>query len=484
MERRFDRGRQSDAGTRTLQRVPRSQAAYVFGPNLPPALAAGRGETILFETHDCYTGRVTADPHTYSWADAERRNPVTGPVFVEGAEVGDVLCVQIQQIRTAASGVAVIRPRAGILGAEVRRAVARVIPIADGRAEIAEGISVPVRPVIGVIGVASRHGEISTRYPGRHGGNMDTQEITVGSRLYLPVQVKGALLALGDVKACMGDGETSGTGVEVAAEVVVRLDTLPGGRFSWPRVETNDACITITSASSVKQAARLAVMEMVRWLEQDRGVDFETAYSLVGLGGDLRISQWVNPLVTARVVLPRAIMNVSQARPGRRSRIVRPNEEPGPVGTAPAVLIETAPESTMPSHPEPAPEAEQSELPSPPESVSVLAPKPEEPRRKRRWRRKRRSAQNRSSAPVQPGEESVSPGAPLSQAEGEPLTPPPMVPATADAGAPAADDVKPQPPARRKRRWRWRRRSSRPPPGLAPTTEPPLPPSPDNAGGH
>lgn len=480
MERRLDRDRQEDGDSRTIRRVPRSQIAYVFGPNLPPALVAGRGETILFETHDCYTGRVTNHPDTYKWADAEERNPVTGPVFVEGAEVGDVLCVQIQQIRPASKGVAVIRPRAGILGPDVHRPVARTMPIVEGRVEVAEGMTIPVQPVIGVIGVASRHGEISTRYPGRHGGNMDTQDITAGARVYLPVQVKGALLALGDVKACMGDGETSGTGVEVAAEVTVRVDVLPGGRFAWPRLENNESCITVASASSVKQAARLAVMEMVRWLEQDREVDFETAYLCVGLCGDLRVSQWVNPLVTARVVLPRAVMTGAQPRPGLRAKTARPAGKTG--STAPVPLIEPEPTPVITHALEPTPDAEASPpssltppVPDPtlPPNASPLAaeneaaPRPQSEGRRRRWRKRRRPVQNPNASPGEHREEPGSPPVQPPQVVEGTISPPPVLSPPSDAAASLPADEEPQTPARPKRRWRWRRgrrTPSKPPP--------------------
>lgn len=499
LERRSDRDRQGDLGARTIRRVPRERAVYVFGPNLTPSLAVGRGETVLFETNDCYSGRVTADPQTYKWADAEQRNPVTGPVFVEGAEVGDVLCVQIQQIRPASSGVAVVRPRAGILGPEVRRAIARVIPITGGRAEIAEGVTAPVRPVIGVIGVASRHGEISSRYPGRHGGNMDTQEMTVGTRLYLPVQVKGALLAMGDVKACMGDGETSGTGIEVAAEVIVRLDTLPGGRFSWPRLETSESCITIASASSVKQAARLAVMEMVRWLQQDREVDFETAYLIVGLCGDLRISQWVNPLVTARVILPRAIMTGAQFRPGIRPKSIPLEERTSSVATVPPLPIETEEPAMVPQS-EPVSEVDVPPLSSAPapatvpveaaasegspltpdgKTPAVPTPRPDVPRRKRRWRRRRRSSPTHNDLSDQHGEESASLKIKPPQHEEESPALRTEASSNHDAVKPPAAEQEPQPPGRRKRQGRWRRRGRRTPPGSTPTPEQAPPPSPD-----
>jgi amidase len=270
-------------------------------------MSASRSETIRLDTQDCYQGLITEDPATHLQIQQAKQIPVTGPVYVEGADVGDVLCVHIQNINLSTTGVFAIRPQAGIIGQDIRDPVVRVLPIKSNGLMLNKSISVPLQPVVGVIGVAPRHGDIATVYPGRHGGNMDTLEITTGARVYLPVQVKGALLSIGDVKASMGDGQIAGSGVETAAEITVRVDTLPGGKFSWPRVETKDAWVTITSASSVDQASRLAVSEMIRWLGQEKGLDFETAYMLVSISGALHISQWDNPLITARIVFPKSI---------------------------------------------------------------------------------------------------------------------------------------------------------------------------------
>ena len=291
------------------QSLPRqvTKTHFVFGPNIHPAMSASRSETIRLDTQDCYQGLITEDPATHLQIQQAKQIPVTGPVYVEGADVGDVLCVHIQNINLSTTGVFAIRPQAGIIGQDIRDQVVRVLPIKSNGLMLNKSISVPLQPVVGVIGVAPRHGDIATVYPGRHGGNMDTLEITTGARVYLPVQVKGALLSIGDVKASMGDGQIAGSGVETAAEITVRVDTLPGGKFSWPRVETKDAWVTITSASSVDQASRLAVSEMIRWLGQEKGLDFETAYMLVSISGALHISQWDNPLITARIVFPKSI---------------------------------------------------------------------------------------------------------------------------------------------------------------------------------
>lgn len=303
-----------------VPRLLRSQTQTAYTPQTRPALTVSRGETLVVETQDRLGGRVTSNPDTHHLIDSIDETPITGPLYVDGAEVGDVLCVHILHIALPTSGLAFIRPGMGILGKDIRRPLIRSVAIQKDRITLDDDVILPVNPVIGNIGVASRHGKISSEYPGRHGGNMDTLDITTGARIFLPVQVKGALLSLGAVKACMGDGQTSGSGVEVPAEVTIRVDTLPGGRFSWPRIKSKDDWVTVTSASTVEQASRLAVIEMIKWLEQEKGMTFEMAYLLVGLSGALKISQWGNPLITARIVLSKTVAKKLLTRvvaPGR-----------------------------------------------------------------------------------------------------------------------------------------------------------------------
>ena len=303
------------------RRVTRDRVHQVFGPNVSPAITVSRGETVVVETQDCYRGLLTKEPNTHGDADRPEGIPVTGPIYVEEASIGDVLSIQVKQIETAGTGVFAVRPETGVPGQDIKEPDVRVLEVNENQVHLDERLKLPLHPVIGSMGVAARHGEIDTVYPGRHGGNMDTLEITTGSRVYLPVQVNGALLSLGDVKACVGDGQIAGSGVEVEAEVTLRVDTLPGGRFSWPRVESKGEWITITSASTVDQAARLAIAEMVKWISQDKGLDFDTAYALVSLGGSLRVSQWGNPLTTARMVFPKRLINKLKSVPAASGRL-------------------------------------------------------------------------------------------------------------------------------------------------------------------
>lgn len=303
------------------RQIPRNRVHNVFSPKLSPAITISRGETIVVETQDCYGGRFKEETKPHSNVDQSPGIPLTGPIYVEEAHIGDVLSVQVKQIKTADTGVFAVRPETGVPGQDIQEGQVRVLDVDEKHVQLESPLKLPLNPVIGNIGVAAKHGEIDTVYPGRHGGNMDTVEITTGSRIYLPVQVNGALLSLGDVKACMGDGQIAGSGVEVEAEVTLRVDTLPGGRFSWPRVESKGEWITITSASTVDQAARLAITEMVKWISQDKGLDFDTAYSLVSLGGGLRISQWGNPLITARMVFPKRLITKIKSLPNASGRL-------------------------------------------------------------------------------------------------------------------------------------------------------------------
>ena len=309
--------KESDGPTR---RISRDRVHQVFSPNVSPAITVSRGETIVVETQDCYRGLLTEEPETHRNVEQSGGIPVTGPIYVEEAHIGDVLSIQVKQIKPAGTGVFAVRPETGIPGQEIQQKV-RILEVTDKQVQLDDRLNLPVHPVIGIMGVAAKHGEIDTVYPGRHGGNMDTLEITTGSRIFLPVQVNGGLLSLGDVKACVGDGQIAGSGVEVEAEVTLRVDTLPGGRFSWPRVESKGEWITITSASTVDQAARLAISEMVKWISQDKALDYDTAYALVSLGGGLHVSQWGNPLITARMVFPKRLISKIKSQPTASGRL-------------------------------------------------------------------------------------------------------------------------------------------------------------------
>ena len=160
--------------------------------------------------------------------------------------------------------------------------------------------------MIGTIGVAPTE-PITTLSSGVHGGNLDTTDIRPGSKVFLPVLVEGALFGVGDVHATMGDGEVCGTGIECGAEVTIRLDLLKGYTIPRPRIETKNEWMSVASAEGLEKAIKLALLDMVSWLQAEHNLSDEEAYVLVSLVGDVRIGQVVDPMVTVRVAVPKDV---------------------------------------------------------------------------------------------------------------------------------------------------------------------------------
>jgi amidase len=287
-------------------RIPRDRRVCSFSPDHPPAVTVDAGTELVLEANDCFDGQKKGKP--LDWADYEpaRVNPATGPVYVRGAEPGDVLVAEIVRVDVGPVGFVSAVPR----GAGPREW--KEVRIEGGLAAFTESIRIPVQPVIGVIGVAPAQGSIGNSVPGDHGGNLDTADIKTGAKVHLPVAVPGALFGLGDVHALQGDGEVCGQGIEIEADVTVRLDVLsqedrPAGTTGLrrPMVETADHFAFCASAKTLDEAIPLALDDARDFLMAGLGVSDAEAAMLVSLVGDVRISQIVNPLKTVRVCVPR-----------------------------------------------------------------------------------------------------------------------------------------------------------------------------------
>jgi len=195
-----------------------------------------------------------------------------------------------------------LSPNVGIFGNKLNREITKVLPIHDGQVCYQEKFAIPVRPMIGVIGTAPTHGEsISTGIPGSHGGNMDCKEIVEGVTLYLPVNVPGGLLAMGDVHAVMGDGEVATCGAEIAAEITVRVTVVKQLGISFPFLVNDTHIMTVCSAKTLDEAADGAALNMQELLIKYLEIKNEEAVILLSLTGDLRICQIVNPHKTCRM---------------------------------------------------------------------------------------------------------------------------------------------------------------------------------------
>ena len=239
-------------------------------------------------------------------------HPLTGPIYVEGAEPGDTLEVHIVSIEFLHNfGVNAFTPVSGMLPDDFPYAGVKLLRWAPGSDHIdfAPGIVLPIAPFFGSIGVAppALIGRISSRPPGWHGGNIDNKDLVAGSTLYLPVHVAGALLSIGDGHAGQGDGEVTGTAIETSLRGMFELRVHKGERLKWPRAETPTAYISMGLNEDLDEAARLAVREMIDFLVAQRHLSRDDAYMLCSVAGNLHVTQAVDATKGVHMSLPKSI---------------------------------------------------------------------------------------------------------------------------------------------------------------------------------
>ena len=273
---------------------------------MPPALRVASGDTVVTETLDAAgvdaRGQERAGPP----------NPMNGPIFVEGAEPGDALRVDIIRIDPVrGTGWTRGALSANVVDPEAARDLPprdRVEWLIDREASTVrlekpepalEGLVLPIAPMIGCFGVAPPHGQaISTASSSRNGGNMDYRGFAAGCSVSFPVFVPGALFFLGDCHAVQGDGEIVGTGVETCCDVEVRLTVEKGRTIGWPRGETRDRIFTVGNARPLDQALQHATTEMVAWLTSDYGLSPAGAAHLLGQVVRYEVGNVFNPAYT------------------------------------------------------------------------------------------------------------------------------------------------------------------------------------------
>ncbi|SCC67482.1 acetamidase/formamidase family protein [Kosakonia oryziphila] len=288
--------------------INNTHVIYAMSRENPHVATIASGDEVLFQTCDCFSDQIVNDATVFQEINWQRINPATGPVFVQGAEPGDVLKVHIRQIRLNRDwAVMITAPDLGIVGDELREPTVTIVPINEGHALLAAGVTAPLRPMIGVIGVAPDGEAVSCGTPYSHGGNMDCKEIVEGTTLWLPVYVPGALFALGDLHAGMGDGEVSVCGLEIAGEVIVELTVVKNRPLPLPMLENDDSLFTLASAVTLDEAATLATRNMVHFLTDNSPLSLPEAINILSVTGNLQICQVVDPLKTCRFALPKSI---------------------------------------------------------------------------------------------------------------------------------------------------------------------------------
>ena len=288
-------------------RVARDQSVFALSADAAPVARVHPGESFILDTCDCFSDQVQSADAALGGVDWEQINPATGPVCVEGVEPGDVLCVRIDRIDVASRGVMAVSGDFGVLHDQFEGIAFEMVPLEDGYAHVA-GIRVPVRPMIGVIGVAPAGAPVACGSPGPHGGNMDTRIIGEGATVYFPVFVAGALLAAGDLHAAMGDGEICGTGVEIQGSIELTVDVRRDLTLHEPVVETDDVVAAIASAETLDAAAEQATRHMAELLQVRLGLSPTATATLMSAAGQLQISQVVDPLKTARFSIAKDLL--------------------------------------------------------------------------------------------------------------------------------------------------------------------------------
>jgi len=293
--------------------------------SIPPVLTVAPGTTIEFECLDASGGQLTKDSTLadVGGLDFGKVNPVTGPVFIDGAEPGDAVKVTIHEFKPSGFGWTANIPGFGLLAEQFTEPALHIWTYDAGSlapALYGPGGKVPLKPYAGTIGLApAEPGLHSVVPPRRVGGNMDIRDLAAGTELYLPVEVAGALFSIGDTHAAQGDGEVCGTAIESPMNVVLTLDLVKGAKLKMPRFTTPGPVsrhldekgyeVTTGVGSDLFAGAQAAVSQMVDLLAARHGLAPVDAYMLCSVCGDLRISEivdqpnWIVSFYFPRVVL-------------------------------------------------------------------------------------------------------------------------------------------------------------------------------------
>ena len=299
--------------THDLRLIPENVHWGYYDGRLKPVLRINSGDTVRVETmvarglERLRLAGVPDDEIPESLKVVERTvtdrgpgaHPLTGPIYVEGAEPNDLLEVRILGFEFLHPyGVSGFIPGSGTLPDEFPYTGFKLVRfnIGAGTAEFKPGVTLRLAPFFGSIGVAPPPilGRVSSGPPGFHTGNLDNKELVVGSTLYLPVHVPGGLLSMGDAHGMQGDGEVSLTALETSVRGTVQVFVRKGKKLNWPRAETPTHYITMGLHPDLDEAAKMATREMIDFLVSEKGMSREEAYILCSLAADLRVTQLVD----------------------------------------------------------------------------------------------------------------------------------------------------------------------------------------------
>lgn len=291
-----------------MKRLRGDRVFFHFDPANRPAIRVAPGEELLVDVQDAFGGErdisKVPGPFTSGW-EGHPTPPATGPVYIEGAQPGQTLVVDILEVQPGPEGVVAIQRNAGFLPERFPTPRMKRVLIKDGLV-LFDGIRIPTYPNFGTFSTTPAGGG-RAGIAGFHGGDLDQKDVAAGNRVFLPVFVPGALFGLGDPHAVISDSIACGTGVECQATARLRFGLSPGP-IARPRIETPSALHIVGFGPDLDTAARDAVEQGVIYLAGERGLDEEDAYMLLSLVGDMVIGTSPRPIMGVRLILPKAIL--------------------------------------------------------------------------------------------------------------------------------------------------------------------------------
>ena len=313
-------------GQHQLKPTPKTVAWGYYDASTPPVLRIKSGDTVEIQTlitsspSRLESAGVPPEQVEQSLRDITRevtnKGPgghiLTGPIFIEGAEPGDVLEVRIKSMKLAIPyAYNAFSPGRGFIPEDFPYARMKIIPLDEKRmiARFSDGVEIPLKPFFGSMGVAPPDvsGRISSAPPWIHAGNLDNKELVAGTTLFIPIHVRGALFLAGDGHAGQGNGEVSITALETSLigslQLIVRKDM----RLKWPRAETPSHFITMGIHEDLTEATKGALREMIDFLVKEKHLTRDDAYMLASVAADLEITQLVDGNKGVHAMIPKAI---------------------------------------------------------------------------------------------------------------------------------------------------------------------------------
>jgi acetamidase/formamidase len=321
---------QRASDVKVLEPSPSTVAYGYYSASAAPVLRLKSGDTVRIHT------LLTSTPSRLEGAGvpAEQIEPalraivdqvkdrgpgghiLTGPIFIEGSQPGDVLEVRIQNIALAIPyAYNAFSPRGGFLPQDFQESRMKIIPLDAKRmtGRFADGIEIPLHPFFGSMGVAPplSAGRVSSAPPGKHAGNLDNKDLVAGSTLFIPVHAAGALFEVGDGHAAQGDGEVDLTAIETSLVGTFRFVVRKDMHLTWPRAETPTHWITMGIDDDLTEATRIATREMIDFLATEKHLSREDAYMLTSVAADLAVTQLVDGPKGVHARIPKAIFTRS-----------------------------------------------------------------------------------------------------------------------------------------------------------------------------